>query len=116
MSHIIRELQSFRLLRIDPAANMARFYEAWIERDLLGFVLVRKWGRIGTCGRHLRAPFATRGEAEACRATILGRKLRRGYRPRGTQLLSESFESALVMAASYPGSTRASMTTTSPRS
>jgi predicted DNA-binding WGR domain protein len=38
--------------RIDPARNMARFYEVSLEPSLFGtWTVVRRWGRIGGQGR-----------------------------------------------------------------
>ena len=46
------------LRRVEPERNVARFYALMIERDLFGrTILVRHWGRIGSCGRE-RAPDA----------------------------------------------------------
>lgn len=43
------------LKRIDPARNMARFYEMALQPTFFGqFTLLREWGRIGQAGR-LRA-------------------------------------------------------------
>ena len=40
------------LRRIDDARNMRRFYRLDLQPDLFGGVLlVKQWGRIGTCGR-----------------------------------------------------------------
>ena len=53
-----------RIERVDPDANMYRFYRLRLMPDLFGGVsLLREWGRIGTQGRHqdravLRMPAA----------------------------------------------------------
>lgn len=69
------------LTRLDPGANMRRFYRVEASADLFGGVLVtREWGRIGTRGRRLSHWCATRAEAENVTDTLLRAKRRRGYR------------------------------------
>lgn len=66
--------------RIEPAANMARYYVLSIEPNLWGELsLTREWGRIGRRGRsrvELHCDHASAGEALE---TWLERKRRRGY-------------------------------------
>lgn len=69
------------LHRIDPEANMARFYRIDIALNLFGEVAVlRNWGRIGTQGRVSIETCATAGEAAVAAARTLRQKTRRGYR------------------------------------
>lgn len=70
------------LHRIDPRANMARFYCIDVAPTLFGDVAVlRSWGRIGTQGRTRVETCATAEGAESAAARTLGQKLRRGYVP-----------------------------------
>lgn len=68
--------------RRNPAQNMARFYDLVVQPSLFGdFLLIRRWGRIGTRGQTKNEWFAE--EIQACRAhqVWLARKQRRGYQP-----------------------------------
>ena len=48
------------LCRIDHTRNMRRFYRLDVQPDLFGGVLlVRQWGRIGTCGRIVDESYAS---------------------------------------------------------
>jgi predicted DNA-binding WGR domain protein len=68
------------LHRIDPEANMARFYCIDVAAPLFGDVSVlRTWGRIGTHGRTRLETCATMEEAERTAARTLRQKMRRGY-------------------------------------
>lgn len=70
------------LTRIDPARNMARYYQIDIEPDLFGgSVLVRRWGRIGQLGQERRDWFAEDKEASLERANWRKAKAIRGYIP-----------------------------------
>ena len=70
------------LHRIDPDANMARFYCIDLAPTLFGEVTVlRRWGRIGTCGRTSIETWPSEGEAEDAARRTLRQKSRRGYRP-----------------------------------
>ena len=68
------------LRRVDPAANMARFYRVVLWPDLFGRVaLVREWGRIGQPG-HLRLDtYPTWAAAADARDALLASKARKGY-------------------------------------
>jgi predicted DNA-binding WGR domain protein len=68
------------LRRVDPQANMARFYTLQLWPDLFGRVaLVREWGRIGQPG-HLRIEtYADASAAAAARDRLVARKTRKGY-------------------------------------
>lgn len=70
------------LHRINPEANMARFYSINVAPTLFGECSVlRCWGRIGTRGRTSVETWPTAGEAEAAADRTLRQKSRRGYRP-----------------------------------
>jgi predicted DNA-binding WGR domain protein len=70
------------LHRIDPDANMARFYCIDLAPTLFGEVtLLHRWGRIGTCGRTHIETWPSAGEAEAAANRTFRQKSRRGYRP-----------------------------------
>ena len=70
------------LHRIDPEANMARFYRVDIAPTLFGEVCVlRTWGRIGTHGRTSIETFPTLEDAENAASRALRQKVRRGYLP-----------------------------------
>ena len=73
------------LHRIDPEANMARFYCIDVATTLFGDVSVlRTWGRIGTHGRTSVETWSNLSEAEASAHRTLRKKMRRGYRPADT--------------------------------
>jgi predicted DNA-binding WGR domain protein len=68
------------LHRIDPEANMARFYCINVAATLFGEVSVlRTWGRIGTHGRTSIETCATVEEAERAASQTHRKKMRRGY-------------------------------------
>lgn len=68
------------LHRINPDANMARFYSIDFAPTLFGEVAVlRRWGRIGTRGRVSAETWPTAEEAEAAASALLRAKERRGY-------------------------------------
>lgn len=70
------------LHRIDPNANMARFYRIDLAPTLFGEVAVlRHWGRIGTNGRTSMQTWPSIGEAETSASRTLRQKSRRGYGP-----------------------------------
>lgn len=70
------------LHRINPDANMARFYSIEFAPTLFGEVAVlRRWGRIGTRGRTSIETWPGPGEAEAAANRTLRQKSRRGYEP-----------------------------------
>ena len=69
------------LHRITPDANLARFYGIDLAPTLFGEVTVlRRWGRIRTCGRTHIETWPSAGEAEAAANRTLRQKSRRGYR------------------------------------
>ena len=68
------------LRRIEPERNLVRFYALMIERDLFGRVaLVRRWDRIGTCGRERMDPYPDETTAAEALAKLAAPKRRRGY-------------------------------------
>ena len=68
------------LHRIDADANMARFYCIYLAATLFGEVTVlRRWGRIGTCGRTSLETWSSAVEAEASANRTFRQKSRRGY-------------------------------------
>ena len=75
-------LDAVRLIRIDPARNMRRFYDMHFECDLFGTALLaRQWGRIGSPRGRLRYDaFTTEAEAMQALAKLRKSKERRGYR------------------------------------
>ena len=75
------------LHRIDPDANMARFYCIEVAPTLFGEVSVlRTWGRIGTRGRTSVETCLSAAKAEKAAVRTLRQKVRRGYRPSGELL------------------------------
>ena len=79
------------LHRIDPEANMARFYCIDVATTLFGDVsFFRTWGRIGTHGRTRIETCATVEDAERAASQTLRQKMRRGYLPT-RQLLHPDF-------------------------
>ena len=93
------------LHRIDPEANMARFYCIDVAATLFGDVSVlRTWGRIGTHGRTSIETCAFLEEAERAASQTLRRKLRRGYRPAGQILppdLAVRDQSGLTLKSAF---------------
>jgi predicted DNA-binding WGR domain protein len=70
------------LHRIDPEANMARFYCIDVAATLFGEVsVVRTWGRIGTHGRTSIETCASAEDAVRTASLTLCQKMRRGYLP-----------------------------------
>jgi predicted DNA-binding WGR domain protein len=75
------------LHRIDPEANMARFYCIDVATTMFGDVSVlRTWGRIGTRGQTRIETCATVDDAERTAARTLRQKMRRGYLPASQML------------------------------
>ena len=68
------------LTRIDPAANLYRFYRLDIVRGLFGdWGLTRNWGRIGSAGQTRTDWFDTETEAKDTRLVLHMAKAKRGY-------------------------------------
>ncbi|SEF15462.1 WGR domain-containing protein, predicted DNA-binding domain in MolR [Rhizobiales bacterium GAS191] len=79
-------LQLLVLERRDDARNMARWYVLSIEPTLFGDqALIREWGRIGSAGRRLGNPYASKAAAAEALEAWLARKLNRGYRIRAME-------------------------------
>ena len=73
--------EDIRIERVDPDANMYRFYRMRLQSDLFGGCgLVREWGRIGAAGRQLIDLFEDEGQAVDALAKIMRTKQLRGYR------------------------------------
>jgi predicted DNA-binding WGR domain protein len=72
------------LERCDPAQNRARFYALAVNRTLFAgeWVLVRRWGRIGTSGSRKEEWFPSLADALTEQARIAARKTGRGYSAR----------------------------------
>ena len=68
------------LRRVDDARNMRRFYWLDVQPDLFGGVLlVKQWGRIGTCGRIVDESYHSEALAAEAMQKQAERKRRRGY-------------------------------------
>jgi predicted DNA-binding WGR domain protein len=66
---------------IDPRDNRLKDYQIDLDRDFLGdFVVIRRWGRIGTDGQETREGYATETEAHAAIRKLCTEKLNKGYR------------------------------------
>ena len=71
------------LHRIDPQANMARFYCIDVAATLFGDVcLTRRWGRIGARGQIMQHHFNKEEDAVQLFLELLRSKRTRGYGPR----------------------------------
>ncbi|MEM8936770.1 MAG: WGR domain-containing protein [Pseudomonadota bacterium] len=71
---------NYKFERIQPTKNMYRFYELQVDQDLLGdWVLVRRWGRIGSFGRVAREAYQSRDNAIGAALTLKSAKEKRGY-------------------------------------
>ena len=72
------------LKRIDPSANMRRFYRISVQPDLFGGAsLIREWGRIGCRGRFIIEQHDDEGRAVTALMKLSATKKRRGYRHLG---------------------------------
>lgn len=68
------------LYRIDPEANMARFYALSVQPTLFGeWALVREWGRIGLRSRLLLNTYADVAAAVQAAEMLAAAKCRKGY-------------------------------------
>ena len=68
------------LYRIDPKANMARFYALSVQPTLFGeWTLVREWGRIGRRPQALIKTYPTASDAAHAELQLVAAKQRRGY-------------------------------------
>jgi predicted DNA-binding WGR domain protein len=80
--HVVHDAgAAIYLERCDQDLNMARFYALSVAGTLFPgeWVLVRRWGRIGTFGLVKEQSFPSRADALAAQARIAFRKIRRGY-------------------------------------
>lgn len=72
--------ETIHLQSVDPSRNRARFYSMAVVRDLFGnWMLVKRWGRIGTSGRMSSLTFSSAGEAISALSDVARAKGRRGY-------------------------------------
>ena len=68
------------LRRIEPDANLHRFYRMEIVRGLFDdWSLVREWGRIGSSGQVRTDWFDTEADAKDARFGVHMAKAKRGY-------------------------------------
>lgn len=68
------------LRRIEPAADMARFYEVTVVPTLFGeWSVIREWGRIGQSGTVREGVVGTHVEAESLLRKWVEAKKKRGY-------------------------------------
>lgn len=75
-----------RLERIRPPDNVWRFYSVDLWGDLFGgCILFREWGRIGQAGTVRLTHFPDQPSAERALVKIVKTKIRRGYRPVGSE-------------------------------
>ncbi|MCK7616094.1 WGR domain-containing protein [Roseibium sediminicola] len=76
--------EDIRIERVDPEANMYRFYRLRLMPDLFGGVsLLREWGRIGTQGRYRIELFEDAVRATDAMAALYTAKQKRGYQLAG---------------------------------
>lgn len=69
------------LRREDPSRNMRRFYLMAVQRDLFGgALLIREWGRVGSCGQLRIDHHSDEGRAVDALAHLVTAKRKRGYR------------------------------------
>ncbi len=69
-----------RLERVEPEKNAARFYELYWAPTLLGWAVVRTYGRIGRSQRTVVSPFTDEVQAWPFIRALVKRRLRHGYR------------------------------------
>lgn len=73
-------LDEVHLTRLEPTANMERYYALEVAPDLFGgYALTRSWGRIGRSCRTRVELYPTEADALAALDAWRGRKRRRGY-------------------------------------
>lgn len=73
-------MNEIHLHRINPEANMRRYYRMQIVRGLFGdWGLVREWGHIGQAGQVRTDWFEQQAEAKDARFTLHMQKAMRGY-------------------------------------
>ncbi len=59
--------------------NKYAFYEITATIDLFGYVLVRRWGRIGSKGRIMKERFPSQEETKEALNRVLKKRLSRKY-------------------------------------
>ena len=69
-----------RMERVDPDRNMARYYELCWTPTLLGWAVVRSYGRMGHSRRTMVSPYPGPEEAWPLIRALVKRRLRHGYR------------------------------------
>jgi predicted DNA-binding WGR domain protein len=68
------------MYRVDPKANMARFYALSLQPTLFGeWALVREWGRIGQRSCSLLNTYADLRAASQAGETLIAAKRKKGY-------------------------------------
>jgi predicted DNA-binding WGR domain protein len=69
------------LTRVDPAANLHRFYVVRLAPSLFGdWTLLREWGRIGSPGTVRLTSFENYANADQAARRTINTRLRHGYR------------------------------------
>lgn len=70
-----------KLIRIDPAQNMRRYYCISVQPDLFGgYILTREWGRVGKAGQLYTEHFPEVALAVEASKRLAEVKRRKGYR------------------------------------
>ena len=70
----------FDMTRVDPGANMDRFYCVQLTRSLFGeFGVERQWGRRRTRGRRRLDWYSDELQAKSALSDLVKEKLSRGY-------------------------------------
>jgi predicted DNA-binding WGR domain protein len=71
---------ALRMTRVDPARNMARWYEIDVQPTLFGdYTVARHWGRIGAVGQSKTFWFDDEASADQMAKSVCTAKARRGY-------------------------------------
>lgn len=74
-------LSHLRLVRVDVARHMDRYYEITVQPDLFGGTrLIREWGRRGRAGQIMQVHFDDAHSALDALHKLATAKCRRGYR------------------------------------
>ena len=74
------DMTSTLLLSVDPSHNRYRFFRVELTpRECEGVELHRRWGRIGSDGRHAVERFPSPAAARAAHEALLALRSRRGY-------------------------------------
>lgn len=76
-----------RLFKEAPQDNVHREYTVEIVRDLFGtLIVVRRWGRIGSCGQRREHVCTSLDEAQALAAKLVREREARGYQRERVQV------------------------------